>query len=198
MRSRGLTLNYLVFELIVDLLTFGIAVLLWVTTANGQPASQPTAMNVAAPELVGGPWLNTPDGNPITLASRRGQVTILHFWTFGCINCQHNLPSYGRWHKQFANKGVVLIGVHTPETEEEHIKANVVRRVKQLDIEYPVLLDREEMNWRRWRQRYWPTVYLIDKTGRIRFQWIGELNYGSSNGEARMAELVEQLLKEPS
>ena len=198
MRSRGWTLNYLLLELIVDLLTLGIAALIWVNTAHGQSPAQPMAMNVAAPELLGGPWLNTPGGNPLSLASLRGQVTILHFWTFGCINCQHNLPAYTRWHKRFAHKGVVIIGVHTPETAEEHVKANVVQRVKQLGIEYPILLDQEETNWRRWKQRYWPTIYLIDKKGRIRFQWIGELNQGNGGGESRMVELVEELLKEPS
>ena len=198
MRSNGWTLNYMVFELIIDLLTLGIVALIWVTTANGQPSSQPINMNVAAPELLGGPWLNTPGGNPLSLASLRGQVTILHFWTFGCINCQHNLPAYARWDKRFAHKEVVIIGVHTPETAEEHIKTNVVQRVKQFGIEYPVLLDQEEMNWRRWKQRYWPTVYLIDKKGRIRFQWIGELNQGNSAGETRMIDLVEELLREPA
>ena len=198
MRSSDRPFSYLRFEFIVDLLILATAALLWVITAKGQPAGPPTTTNVTAPELVGGPWLNTPDGNPISLASRRGKVTIVHFWTFGCINCQHNLPSYARWHKQFADKGVALIGVHTPETEEERVKANVIRRVKQLGIEYPVLLDQDETNWRRWKQRYWPTVYLIDKKGRVCFQWIGELNYENSGGEARMAELVEELLKEPS
>jgi thiol-disulfide isomerase/thioredoxin len=197
MRARGWTLNYLFFELIIDLLSLATATLLFVITVKGQPASQPIIMNVAAPELVGGPWLNTPDSNPIPLDSRRGKVTIVHFWTFGCINCKHNLPSYARWQKQFAEKGIVLIGVHTPETEEEHVTANVIRRVKQLGIEYPVLLDQEGTNWRRWQQRFWPTVYLIDKKGRIRFQWIGELNYGKGDGEATMAEFVEELLKEP-
>jgi len=155
-------------------------------------------MNVAAPELVGGNWLNTPDGSPIPLASRRGQVTILHFWTFGCINCENNLPAYARWHKQFANEGVVLIWVHTPETEAERIKANVIQRVRELAVEYPVLLDQDNVNWKRWHQQYWPTVYLIDKAGRIRFRWIGELNNGSSSGEARMAERVKQPLRESS
>ena len=164
---------------------------------KSETIEQPTPLNVTAPEFVGGPWLNRPGDEPISLASRRGKVTIVHFWTYGCYNCQNNLPAYARWHKQFAGRDVVIVGVHTPETSSERVSSNVVKHVKEFKIEYPVLFDQAETNWRRWQQRYWPTVYLIDRQGKIRFRWIGELNYGNKQGEARMAQLVEELLKEP-
>ena len=164
--------------------------------AGGEVKEQPTPLNLVAPELVGGPWLNTPGEAPISLASRRGKVTIVHFWTYGCYNCQNNLPVYRRWHKQFAGKEVVIVGVHTPETSSEHISSNVVRHVREFKIDYPVLLDQSGNNWNRWQQRYWPTVYLIDKQGKIRFRWVGELNYGGREGEAQMAQHVEELLRE--
>jgi thiol-disulfide isomerase/thioredoxin len=164
---------------------------------KSEAIEQSTPLNVAAPEFVGGPWLNTPGDEPISLAARRGKVTIVHFWTYGCYNCQNNLPAYARWHKQFAGRDVVIVGVHTPETSAERVSSNVVKHVKEFKIEYPVLFDQAETNWRRWQQRYWPTVYLIDRQGKIRFRWIGELNYGNKQGEARMAQLVEELLKEP-
>ena len=75
----------------------------------------------------------------ISLASRRGQVTIVHFWTYGCYNCQNNLPAYARWHKQFAGRDVVVVGIHTPETSSERASSNVVKHVKEFKIEYPVL-----------------------------------------------------------
>lgn len=166
-------------------------------TLKSESLEQPTPLNHAAPELVGGPWLNTPGDQPVSLASRRGKVTIVHFWTYGCYNCQNNLAAYARWYQQFAGRDVVIVGIHTPETSSERVGANVVRHVKDFKIEYPVLFDQSETNWRRWQQRYWPTVYLIDRKGKVRFRWIGELNYGGKQGEARMAKLVEDLLREP-
>jgi len=164
----------------------------------GRSDDQPARADVPAPELFGPHWLNTPDGKPITLASRRGKVTVVEFWTFACINCRHNLPAYAHWQQQFANRDVEIIGVHTPETDEERDPANVARAVKQLGISYPVLLDTDATNWNRWHQRYWPAVYLVDSRGRIRYGWAGELNYGGAGGEAKMARLIEELLAEAS
>ncbi|MGH9802565.1 MAG: redoxin domain-containing protein [Blastocatellia bacterium] len=159
---------------------------------------KPDEINLPAPELVGGPWINTADGKTLNLAGRRGKVTIVEFWTFGCGNCRANLPSYANWQKQFADKDVVVIGVHTPETASERVTANVVRNVKQLGITYPVLLDQEHANWNRWQVDAWPTAYLVDKQGRTRYRWVGELNYRNAGGEAKLGRLVEQLLKEDS
>jgi hypothetical protein len=86
--------------------------------------------------------------------------------------------------------------VHTPETPEERKSANVTREIRHRGITYPVLLDPKGENWRRWGQRFWPAVYLIDKHGRVRYRWDGELEWQNAGGEARMARLVDQLLKE--
>jgi peroxiredoxin len=159
---------------------------------------EPEALNLPAPELLGGPWINTAGGKAIHLAGRRGKVAIVEFWTFACSNCLANLPAYANWQKQFADKDVVVIGVHTPETESERVTANVVRRVKQLGITYPILVDQEHENWDRWQVEAWPTVYLVDKQGRIRYRWVGELNYRNAGGETKLGQRVEQLLKEES
>ena len=157
---------------------------------------QPDIIKLPAPELTGGPWINTVDGKTINLASRRGKVTIVEFWTFACSNCLANLPAYANWQKQFADKDVLVIGVHTPETASERVTANVARRVKQLSITYPILIDQEHDNWNRWQVEAWPTVYLVDKRGRIRYRWVGELNYRNAGGEAKLGQLVAQLLHE--
>ena len=107
-----------------------------------------------------------------------------------------NLPSYGRWQKRFAKQGVEIIGIHTPETDEEKIPANVEREVKRRGITYPILIDTDGANWKRWNQEYWPTVYLIDKKGRVRYQWEGELEWQGAGGEEKMAVRIEDLLKE--
>jgi hypothetical protein len=91
---------------------------------------------------------------------------------------------------------VALIGVHTPETPLERNISNVTREIRRLGITYPVLLDPKSVNWNRWSQQYWPAVYLIDQHGRIRYRWVGELEYGHAGGEATMARLVRQLLRE--
>ena len=90
----------------------------------------------------------------------------------------------------------MIVGIHTPETKEERVAENVARRVKQLGITYPVLLDSKSANWVRWSQQYWPTVYLIDKKGRIRYRWEGELEYDNQHGATKMLQLVNELLNE--
>ena len=107
-----------------------------------------------------------------------------------------NLPSYGRWQKQFSKRGVEIIGVHTPETDSERLADNVIRKLRERRLAWPVLLDPEGENWRRWGQAYWPTVYLIDREGFIRYRWEGELEWNRSGGEAAMAAKIEELLKE--
>ena len=119
----------------------------WAATGVGAQKSAPVPdmqlpnSGVAAPELTG-PWLNVPRGTSLTMQSRRGRVTIVHFWTFGCINCKRNLPYYARWQQQFGGRGVAVIGIHTPETASERNVTNVINQVKELGITYPVLLDR--------------------------------------------------------
>jgi hypothetical protein len=72
----------------------------------------------------------------------------------------------------------------------------VARALREHNISYPVLLDNDNRNWNRWRQRYWPTVYLLDRRGRVRHKWEGELEYNRAGGEARLAALMDELLKE--
>jgi thiol-disulfide isomerase/thioredoxin len=180
---------------LLRLLAFALGLL----SATGDPlfageSSQPLA-GAAAPELVGDSWLNAPKGLKLSLASRKSKVTIVHFWTFGCINCKRNLPAYDRWWKRFAENGVVVIGIHTPETEAERDPANVAKKVKELGIAYPVLQDADRQNWNRWQQRWWPAIYLIDKQGRVRYVWEGELEYQKAGGEAQMTRRIVELLK---
>ncbi len=158
----------------------------------------PATLKAPAPEFTGRQWINTADGKPVSLESRHGKVTVVHFWTYDCINCRHNLPIYDRWHKQLAARNVMIIGIHTPETESERVRGNVLRRMKEFGIEYPVLLDPDLENWNRWRQQYWPAIYLVDKRGRVRYRWAGELNYGGVGGEQIMMRAIEALLAEPA
>jgi thiol-disulfide isomerase/thioredoxin len=167
-------------------------------TVRGQertPVAAPPG-KVLAPELVGDQWLNITNAHGPTLASCRGKVTVLHFWTFGCSNCRHNLPFYNRWQKRYAGQHFAIIGIHTPETAAERDPANVAKKVKELGLTYPVLLDPKSVNWNRWQQRWWPAVYVVDKKGSVRYEWDGELEYQGAGGNAQMTRLIDELLKE--
>src|SRR6202035_3350340 len=128
-----------------------------------------------APELVRiERWLNS-DG--FKIADQKGKVVVLHFWTFDCINCRHNLPIYNRWYHDFDKGRVQFVGVHTPETRHEADLDALRSRIKRLGIEYPVAVDDQRSTWNAYENRYWPSIYLIDKHGRVRYRWEGELEY---------------------
>ena len=155
-------------------------------------AQSPILTNKPAPELTGSTWLNTPQ--PITLSSRRGKVTIVEFWTADCINCKRNFPTYARWATEFRKSGVQVISIHTPETKWESAASFVKHRTSQYKIAYPVLVDSDYANWNRWNQESWPTVYLVDKKGIIRYQWVGELDADGADGTRQMSNLIAKLV----
>ena len=200
MESNLMKKHWLKFAVLLALVVAAVGVILTTKilppSLAGGAGQQLEVLKLPAPELTGGPWINTAEGKTIQLANRRGKVTIVEFWTFSCSNCIANLPAYANWHKQFAAQDVAVIGVHTPETASERVTANVVQRVKQLGITYPILVDQEHANWNRWQVEAWPTVYLVDKQGRLRYRWVGELNYHNAGGEAKLGQMVAQLLQE--
>ena len=147
-----------------------------------------------APELDGKDgWLNSP---PLTMSQLRGQVIALHFWTFGCINCIHNHAHYRGWQDTFAKRGLTIIGIHTPESEEEHNVETVQQKTKEAEFAFPVLVDNERRNWNAWGNSMWPTVYLIDKHGYVRYWWMGELNWEGAEGEQIFRRHIAELLAE--
>ncbi len=158
---------------------------------------EPATFKAAAPELIERPeeeWINS---KPLKLADLKGQVVVFHFWTFGCINCQRNLPHYKAWHEKFSMKGVTLLGVHTPETKAEKDPKNVRAAIEKEGIKYPVVLDMDIKTWQQWDNRWWPSTYLIDKQGFVRYRWDGELNWQKLPGEKVMRKKIELLLAEP-
>jgi thiol-disulfide isomerase/thioredoxin len=135
--------------------------------ANPLAADEPQTQAPMAPQLVGiSHWLNS---DRLTLESQRGKVVVVHFWTFGCINCQHNLPYYNGWRHDFSEKEVQIIGIHTPETTDEADEKQVASHINQFGIQYPVAVDGGRATWEAYNNRYWPSIYLIDKQGRIRY-----------------------------
>lgn len=142
-----------------------------------------------APELTGiTDWINT---EPTTLAELRGRVVLVHFWTFGCINCVHVQPHVQAWHERYADRGLVILGVHTPELAFERDIANVRAAVGRAGITFPVALDPAFATWEAYENRYWPAFYFVDKAGRVRHTHFGEGDYAGSE------RVIEALLAEP-
>jgi thiol-disulfide isomerase/thioredoxin len=144
-----------------------------------------------APELTNNTWLNV--DAPLRLANLRGKVVLLDMWTFGCINCQHVIPSLKDWDAKYKSQGLVIIGNHFPEFSYEKELANVKDAVASYGIEYAVAQDNDGATWQAYRNHYWPTMYLIDKQGHIRYVHIGEGSYQEteSNIQALLAEAYQ-------
>jgi thiol-disulfide isomerase/thioredoxin len=122
-------------------------------------------------------YINT---NPVKLGDLSGKVVLVHFWTYTCENCIHMIPYLNKWQQNYADKGLVIIGIHTPEFELEKSTDNVKQAVKDYQIEYPVLQDNNYATWKAYQNRYWPRDYLIDTQGFIRYDHIGEGDYGET------------------
>ncbi len=132
-------------------------------------------------------WLN---GEALSLKALRGKVVLVDFWTYSCVNCQRTQPHLNRWHKLYSDKGLVIIGVHTPEFDFEKEEGNVERAVKDFAIPYPVVLDPDYKVWNLYANQYWPRKFLINKEGYIVYDHIGEGAYA----ETEMA--IQKALKD--
>ena len=140
--------------------------------------------NEKAPELKGiTQWLN-PTG-PVTLASLKGKVVLVDFWTYSCINCLRTLPHIEAWYNKYHAAGFEVIGVSTPEFAFEKDAGNVGSAIKRYGIPYPVALDNNYATWNAYSNAYWPAEYLIDATGQIRRTEFGEGNYGQTEQAIR-------------
>ena len=136
-----------------------------------------------APELQGtGGWLNS---EPFTLDSRKGNVVLVDFWTYSCVNCIRTLPYLRSWHKKYASRGLVILGVHSPEFEFEKALENVATAVKDLGIKYAVVQDNEFETWHAFNNQFWPAKYLIDHDGSIRYLRHGEGAYDETEDKIR-------------
>jgi cytochrome c biogenesis protein CcdA/thiol-disulfide isomerase/thioredoxin len=137
----------------------------------------------AAPEFIaGGSWLRADGGAApaLTLAGLRGKVVIVDFWTYSCINCVRTIPYLRAWHEAYADQGLVIVGVHTPEFEFEKNPGNVQRAMRDLGVAWPVVQDNAYAQWDVYGNHYWPAKYFIDADGRVRYFHFGEGSYAES------------------
>ena len=175
-----LGLTVLVFVAVLAIAQFGPSTLLGEETTRQDSRPVPEFSGISA-------WLNSP---PLTTEGLRSKVVLVQFWTYSCINCLRTLPYVTKWHEQYKDKGLVVVGVHTPEFAFEKNPDNVRAAVANLKIDYPVAIDNDYAIWRAFNNRYWPAHYFIDAEGRIRHHHFGEGAYDKSEA------VIQQLLKE--
>ncbi len=131
--------------------------------------------NVRMPELLDGFWFN--QVMPLKKSHLRGQIVLIDFWDYTCVNCIRTLPYLVEWHKRYADKGLKIIGIHTPEFKFSQTKMHVQNAIDMYRLQYPILLDNEYQNWSQFAIKAWPTKLLIDQDGYIRYQIQGEGGY---------------------
>ncbi len=164
------------------------------TPTAKKPAVKTVKFNIdvpsEAPEIETGlEWINA---SPQTLAGLRGKVVLVNFWTLGCINCQRTLPHVKELYAKYHAKGFEIVGVHSPEFDYEKELGNVRKAVADEGITWPVVQDNGFVTWKRYRNRFWPAFYYLDKTGKLRHFHAGEGAY------AQQDQVVAALLAEPA
>jgi thiol-disulfide isomerase/thioredoxin len=143
--------------------------------------------HIHAPELYGSFWLNS---EPISLREKIGEVVLIDFWDYTCVNCIRTLPYIQEWQKKYKAFGLTVVGVHTPEFEFGASLEHVQKAIENFKISYPVMLDNEALIWNAYSVRYWPTRCLVDCDGYIRFVQHGE------GGYIEFERAIQQLLSE--
>jgi thiol-disulfide isomerase/thioredoxin len=153
------------------------------------PSSTMTEETAAplAPEISSGVWVNS---EPLTLKSLHGRVVLIEFWTFACYNCRNTLPSLKKWDAQYRDKGLTIIGVHTPELDFERDLDQLRREVTALGIKYAIVTDQDYSTWKAYGVEAWPTLFVLDKQGRVRWTHVGEGYYDETE------EVIKKLLAE--
>ena len=146
-----------------------------VLAATALGLARPAFAAQTAPEFAGiAAWQNS---KPLTMRQLRGKVVLIDFWAYSCINCLRTLPHVTRWYEQYKDKGLVVIGVHSPEFPFEKQEGNVRDAIKRFGIKYPVAQDNDLETWDAWDNQYWPAEYLVDQRGNVVAHHFGEGNY---------------------
>jgi peroxiredoxin len=138
-------------------------------------------------------WVNS---SPLQLDDLRGKVVLVHFYAFQCHDCHANFAIYQRWHDELAEKGVVVIGIQTPETQRERDPSAVEAAAVERKLAFPILVDLDSENWKAWGNTMWPTVYVVDQNGYVRHWWQGELNWKGATADKAIEAIVDELLAE--
>jgi len=186
-RRRNLLIGIVLGVIVVTTLTYVTGLSKQLLAPFGSSAEYKSSVSATAPELASGEWINS---EPLKINELRGRVVLIEFWTFGCINCRNTLPSVRGWDDRYREKGLTVIGVHSPEFDEERNVEHLRREVSSLGIRYPVVSDNDYRTWNAYKVEAWPTVFLLDKEGRIRWMRVGEGHYDETERQ------IQKLLAE--
>ena len=157
------------------------------------PSPEPL-LGAPAPDLQpGGEWLNSP---PLTLAALRGRVVLVNFWVHSCSNCHGSLPFVRELAEGFADGGLTVVGVHTPELESDLAVGPLRDSMSRDGVSWPVVQDNDFATWRAYDVRAWPTFVLVDRSGAVRGRWVGEISGRFPEGREPVREAIESLLQE--
>jgi len=156
----------------------------WPQGAQGQRGAR---VGQPAPEITGGPWINS---EPLSLTGLRGRVVFVEFWTYGCFNCNNVIPQLTSWYERYSQAGLTIIGVHSPEFLWERSYDRVAAAVRERNIRYAVVQDNDFAIWKRFGTWAWPTAVLVDRRGVIRYTHIGEGAYAET--EATIRRLLDE------
>ncbi len=141
---------------------------------------------VRAPEI-GRIWLNS---TPLSFRQLRGHVVLVDFWDYTCLNCIRTLPYVQAWHERYHEKNLTVIGVHTPEFTFAQYESNVERGIREFGLTYPIVVDSNREIWKAFANRYWPTKYLLDNDGYLRYGHFGE------GGYSECEQVIQELIRE--
>jgi thiol-disulfide isomerase/thioredoxin len=141
---------------------------------------------VRAPEI-DRVWFNSP---PLSFRQLRGRTVLVDFWDYTCVNCIRTLPYVQAWHERYRDKGLTVIGVHTPEFTFAQYESNVERGIREFGLTYPIVIDSNREIWKAFANHYWPTKYLLDQDGYLRYGHFGEGSYGETE------QVIQELLRE--
>lgn len=145
---------------------------------------------VRRPAIVGNTWFNLPAGKvALTEEDLSKKIVLIDFWTYSCINCVRTLPYIAEWNKKYKDRGLIIIGIHTPEFEFEKDPVKVEAAIKRLGVMWPVVLDNDQDNWSAFANKYWPAKYLCDQNGYIVYHHFGEGGYTETE------KFIQSLLK---
>lgn len=162
---------------------------------DNTPAKKALQRMTLAPEIIaGGEWFNS---DPLVISELKGKVVLIDFWTYTCINCQRTLPYVKNWYEKYKNKGLVVIGVHTPEFEFEKDPTNVMKAISDFGIKYPVVQDNNFSTWNNYSNHYWPAKYIINKEGEIVYSHFGEGEYDETERVIQDLLDVSALINNP-
>lgn len=186
-RRRNLLIGLVVGVVIVAAAIYATGLTKQLLIPFRSTAEYESSESATAPELATGDWINS---EPLKLKDLRGRVVLIEFWTFGCYNCRNTLPFVKSWDDRYREKGFTVIGVHSPEFDDERKVENLRREVSSLGIRYPVVTDNDYQTWNAYKVEAWPTVFLLDKQGRIRLMHVGEGDYDEAE------RLIQKLLAE--